>query len=556
MARFVVILSVIFLLWLPVSFAEKLIFSGSVITEQNKVLPEGTFKFFYEESSNKVFAETPTVNMIVENGDCKSNGVFKICIRSANFSDRNLTTYQTFYKIDLDIYKLTGTLTTASTALSNTLLKSESTDITVTITNPTDLDVTNINYDEDLSSFIIKEIKGCSLNNEHMVWQGSLGPNYAKTCTATIIAYKSGLYNLAGTLGYFNGFETEKNSTGSSVTITVLPFQLAINQTYDKNVEILQPFYLNTSMQNINPTEKMQVYLNMVIPWNLQILKYTPGLSRDVNGVSSTFILEPFAYFNYSLYLKPSSEANNKVKEKFDYNLKETKDSLDNEIIVSSIEPKPVVYFTSENNLSLGQKFVVVVKLTNPSNIYKFNDIQSALNVPYNNILQQHLEKLRPNESSTVISNEFFVPREIDASDINLSLSIKYTLNDAEKSMNKSIKININRFTQTAPVNANATTKTNVESHEVKNLNETQTRPDNTKKAQVMEEIKSLKSNIFDKKVLIFFGALLIAVFLPVIIYNIRKRKKQNEQQNISSNEPQEQDASSNEQPPDEPKDF
>ena len=98
--------------------------------------------------------------------------------------------------------------------------------------------------------------------------------------------------------------------------------------------------------------------------------------------------------------------------------------------------------------------------------------------------------------------------------------------------------------------------KTNVEIHEVKNLNETHTKSDNAKKTQVMDEINSLKSNIFNKKVLIFFGALLIAVFLPVIIYNIRKRKKQNEQQNISSNESQEQDASSNEQPPDEPKDF
>src|SRR3989344_6076992 len=149
------------ILFLPLTFAETKIFSGNVVTDTDKVIDEGTFRFTYDERSNKVFVQTPAGGLIVENGACKPNAVFRVCINRANFSHKNITTYVYYYEVNADIYKLTGSLSAAGKAALSTLLQGESTDFTVTITNPTDFEITNIVFSYDLEPFYILEAKGC-----------------------------------------------------------------------------------------------------------------------------------------------------------------------------------------------------------------------------------------------------------------------------------------------------------------------------------------------------------------------------------------------------------
>ena len=245
----------VLLSFLPAAAAETQIFSGKILTGSDRDIDGNIFKFTYEPTSDKVFVQTPSTGLIVENGACKSNAVFRICINSANFSYKNVTTYVYYYEVDATIYKLTGSLSAAGKAASNSLLPGESTEFTITITNPTDFDISDIKFSYDLAPFLAINANGCELKENRLEWHGSLSSKYDRTCTATITAESEGTFNLAGNLSYFNSFETEKKNT-ATLQITVLPKQLRLVQSYDNYTEIKQPFYFNTSLQNINKQEK------------------------------------------------------------------------------------------------------------------------------------------------------------------------------------------------------------------------------------------------------------------------------------------------------------
>src|SRR3989338_1109389 len=125
------ILAIILMLFLaiPLIYAETQIFSGKVITGTDKAIDGNVFRFTYDENSKKAFVQTPAGGLIVDNGACKPNNVFRVCINSANFSHKNITTYVYYYEIDATIYKLTGSLSASSKIASASLLQGEPTDL-------------------------------------------------------------------------------------------------------------------------------------------------------------------------------------------------------------------------------------------------------------------------------------------------------------------------------------------------------------------------------------------------------------------------------------------
>lgn len=508
----------ILLLLLPFAFAETQIFSGRVITDTEKVIDGGAFKFAYEPTSNKVFVQTPATALIVENGKCESNGIFRICINKANFSHKNITTYVYYYEIDAAIYKLTGSLSTKSRVTNSVLLPHESAEFSITITNPTDFDITSIIYSQDLAPFSIGEVKGCTLDGSRIAWQGSLKPKYDKTCTAAILAEKEGTYALAGNLSYFNGFETEKKTT-DSVVVTSLPRQLKVSRLIDKNIEVRQPFYINTSLQNINKENKIEVRIAAEIPGNMALLKDVAGFTKDNNVLKLNSVLEPGSKISYSLYLQSSSASAAPVKELFDYVIKDTHDVIENITVISPLEPKPVINFSSEYaELAPGQKFIVFAKIRNPSMVHELTSINARLTAPYNNEISESLSKLMPNESYAIISNTLTMPQNIDAGlegenkTVTLDLSVEYKFYEAIKTVNASLRLKIKPANGTAGA-AKGKTQMPQETKINKTMAEEATP---AKPTQTQIQVKA-KQKFLSAKILLF-GALFFALLLIILI--------------------------------------
>jgi len=529
--------TLISILFLQIVNAETQIFTGKVKTDTDKAVEGGIFRFKYDESSNKVFVTTPSTNMIIDNGACKSNDLFRVCINSANFSDKNVTTYVYYYDVDVTIYKLTGSLTTSSKVVLGTLLPGEATDLTVTITNPTEFEITNIDYKQNLTSFIIKELKGCSIDQGNMIWKGSLKSKYDKICTATIIAEEAGTFSIAGDLSYFNSYETEKTTT-EAATIIVLPKQLNVSRSIDKDIEVKRPFYINYSIQNRHSTEKMDISITIEIPNTIALLKEPTQLNKDLNILRRSLILDPGSFLNFSLYLEASADYN-LIREKYNSAIKDIRDTLEDSISIYALEPKPIINLTSEfNELTPGQKFIVFAKLKNPSKVYDLKNIIAKLSAPYNNEIVQKLNKLMPNETYTIISNSLILPEEVGLSNVTLNLEIYYTLEEVAKSSNKSLELKVKQeqitVERTAPqpeqitATANATERPASAPSE-SNVTQQATTQTEMPKTEMVLTFDETKSKLSNKKALYIGISILIAMFiLAVIIYKIGQGRKGN----------------------------
>ena len=330
----------IMLLTLQIAYAQTEIFSGTLITDTDKIIDGSTFLFKYDENSKKAFVQTPATALIVDNGGCKSNDVFRICINMANFSHKNTTTYVSYYEIDANIYKLTGSLNTSSKAKLNSLLQGESTELEVTISNPTDFEITNIDFSYDLTPFLVIEANGCELNDRQMAWKGSLNPKYDKTCTATIASEKNGTFALAGNLSYFNGFETEKKIT-DSLAIKVLPKQLKVSLLVDKNIEVKTPFYLNISLENIHQTEDITALSTITLPSHVNLIKDNPAFEKNARVLKHGLALKPNASIYYSLYMEKISEGQEPINLRFAYSIKGINDVIESSVFVDVISTQP-----------------------------------------------------------------------------------------------------------------------------------------------------------------------------------------------------------------------
>ncbi len=526
---------------LPIALAESKIFSGKVITNTDKFIDEDLFRFIYETESNKVFVQTPTTNLIVDNGECKSNDVFRVCINSANFSHKNITTYEYYYEIDAEIYKLTGSLSTSSKITLSTLLQREPTELTRTITNPTNFDITNIEYNEDFSSFLILEVKGCSLENKKVYWKGTLKPNYEKVCTIKMIAEKDGAYNLVGNLKYFNGFETEESTT-DSVAVTVLPKQIKISQFIDQDIELKKRFYLNISLENINTIENIDASLTIELPTNLAILKKSIELNQDFNILRHSFRLEPGEIKNYSIYLEAADIGDRPIKLKTDYIIKNIKDAIENYTALGIEEPKPQIDFTSEfYELTPGQKYIVFVKLTNPSRMHELTNLKAQLNVPYNNNITQSLNKLQPNSSYPIISNTLILPKDIEADKtISLNLTVEYKYDSIVKFINESLKLKVVTANQLNVTALNYTQNQSVTTDIVTGdlSNETNASILTNRTISITEFELDENEGYLKNRIFVGIIVFVIVLLVPFIIIKIKGRNKEEQtQQGIQTNE-------------------
>jgi len=546
MKQFIILFSILILL-LPIAAAETEIFSGKILTGAEKDIDGDIFKFTYDSFADKAFVQTSSTGLIVDNGACKSNEVFKVCIDAANFSHKNITTQVYYYDIDTTIYKLTGSLTADTTITSSELLQGESAELKVTIKNPTNFEITDIDFYHDLGPFTIEKLEGCALSGNSMVWQGSLKPGFDRVCTATIVSFNESTYKLSGNLSYFNSYETETKTT-DTVTITVLKKQLETIQTIDKYIEIKQPFYYSISFNNIHVNENLDASVVLEFPDNIRFLRDTSGFFGNNNILKRNLKIQPETRQNYSFYLEATSEGSFQIKQNIVYTINNVKDTIENKTSITVTDPKPVIEFISEYiKVIPGQKFIVVVQFKNPSRFNELTDINIKLRVPYNNVIKDSLWRLKQNESYSSISQTFIIPEniELDADSevlMSINLSIDYKLKGLEKSISESLDLilkkelteediideaNLNDDTKITQEETNETTDDIVVTKGIGNeTTETELQSTDITKEQPGIIRGRLMSSFLNGDILLIIGTIFVVFIIVVFIVTMVRKKK------------------------------
>ena len=533
----VIVFFLVMILLLPISFAIANIYSGDVITGTNKVLSDGTFGFTYEPDSKKAFVTTPTINMIVPLGDCRSNSAFKVCVKSADYYDKNVTTYVFYYKLGVDIYKLTGALSAATTMDINPLMPGQTAIITIKITNPTDFDATKVDYAEDFMPLTLKNIVGCDFDGSRLKWSGIIKANYFKTCTANAAAKDGGSFSFAGTLNFFDGFGPASQNT-DTLSVTVKPKQLQVNQLADKYIEVNQPFYINVSLANINPDAMLHTLLTIDLPGSIVLLKRPEGFSTGISTFGKNFVLGVGSSASYSLYLKALTGGSAAIKQRFEYSVRDISDFAENFTVINAVEPKPIINFTVLYNPAIpGQTDVIIVKLANPSQSFGFTGIKANLNVPFSADLYGSLDKLAAQDSSAIISNQVVIPRNINFAALNntlvMNLNLEYILNGAAKYINNSYMLKIDSSIDVTNASAQPTRG---------NYSAAAQPPANfTRKelfvpnVEIINESMPAKApfNLFDRKILLMIGIIIfIIIGVPLIISKLKPKINKNPESN------------------------
>ncbi len=443
------VLGVFLLSVLPASIAsveESNIFSGTVLTNTEKIIEGGKFRFIYEKSQDKVFVVTPFGDLIVNNNNCESNSRFKVCINKVNFSHKNFTTYAYYYNIDTTIYKRAGKLITSFNVVPDRLLQQQSARFTITFSNPTIFPISNISYSQEFKNFLVTEIDGCTLDGNDrnkIVWSGSIEPNYQESCTATIVAQEDGKFELEGNISYFDFYDTQKEKV-KSIPIEVLPKKLKVVQNIDKSIEVKSPFYFNISLTNIDLIEDIDASISISLPAQIAIIN-DAGFNQDLNFLKHKVKIEHGSTKNYSFYLESKSEINEEIKQNYAYEIKNIVDTIENNVLINVVEPKPIIeLFTEHDELEPGQNFVVIVYIKNPSTYHPFKDIKASLDFGAENI-EKDLENLMPNVKFTVINKTLITPKNLSTG-VNktiINLDIYYKFEGIERSLNKYLELGI-----------------------------------------------------------------------------------------------------------------
>ena len=539
---------IILLLLIPLAYAESTIFTGSLTTDSEISADGHKFSFNYDEYSKKAFATTPSTNLIIDNGACKSNDIFKVCINKANFSYRNITTYKSYYTLDVTISKLTGSLSSALKSPFLEYLQGEKVNVTATLTNPTNLDITKINLEIDLSNLSVIAVKACEQAGNKARWNGSLKPNYDKECTISMVAPSNGgTFAISGKVNYFNGFEKEDKAI-EAISIKVLPKQLKLTYMVDNTtdftrIETGDSFHYNVTVENIHISENIGASASITYPPNTVPVKNLQGFLKDGNVFKKNLVLKPGQSFSYQLYLKATHKGVSRLVNSFKYTIKEMEYDDESSQLIEIIEPKPVVELIPEyNSIVPGQKFIVVAKISNPSRRYGFTKITSRLNVPFNAEISQQIDKLAPNQSYVMISRVFSLPydAELQSNELKISMDTDYKLNDLPKSAQSSIYIKINNIefdksaNETAPepiaepeinpeFNASLSQETSAESS-----TEPAKQPDSAQSPLDSSiSVDFSKPDFSSPKIWIIAATVFVILFMvPFFIYRIRKKKQ------------------------------
>ena len=297
----------LFILIIPAAFSEEMLFSGKVLTDSNILTKGESFRFYYDESSQKIFAQNPNINLIVDLYGCKLNSKYKICINSANFSYRNLTTYKNYYEIYVEVYKLEYGINFSSIYVEK-MLQNENQRFTFNFLNPTTKYVENLSISLKILNFTVNDVKGCEFDGDYILWRGMLSPSDYKSCSMGLISQSKGAFSIIGNASYTIGADKIENKINLA-TIEVLSDQLLAGLNANSRADVGEIFYFNVSVKNINPNEDMDVIAKILFPKEAYFVNSKPHyFDLGANALKDSFVLQPGKSKNYSFMLKSEKE--------------------------------------------------------------------------------------------------------------------------------------------------------------------------------------------------------------------------------------------------------
>ncbi len=309
------------------------------------------------------------------------------------------------------------------------LLIDEETTVRVEIKNTGLADATDVVFEDDYPSAVeVKKASGCDIDNNKVVWTGTLRKGNGFKCEYTIKAVKDKSFTSTASLEYYNGIDKKKVSDTAKLVILEKVIKPAIDLSATRlTIGDMLSILINLS-NNYNETiniNKMAVSL----PGSLKILD-RGGLS-DSNtwkgsisaGESQVFMLKAQAVRTgeykvslYAEYLASGVRQNASEQSRF-----KTSSNLDVEIAPNL-----------DDQLKVGQEGSFMIKLINPSQEKPLLDLEANISSDLPGFKNTSVEKdqLGRNNELVVLDTRY-TPEQ--AGNYYLNISVSYRSEFREK---------------------------------------------------------------------------------------------------------------------------
>lgn len=320
-----------------------------------------------------LFSDLETV--IASNGTCSQGDKLTLCMDGTppeyyNHTLQQLMSLATF-RVELIKAKLNITRTTRATSF----LIGESSDLEVKVQNTGGLDAQRILFSDHLDVFSKAVTAGaCTVEQNSIIWKGSLRPDASFTCEYSITALNTTSKSYQASVSYWDGYKNVSDSS-SSVTFTVPDFVLKLQHTL--NISTIQAGdTLNFSM-NLSNTGNDTITIH-----NFSVM-YPPSILADSEGFSSgAFYQGPISknsFKPFSLSIKPISSSDQPIVFMVDYTVKGVRKQMTRIFPLSVEISQPEFEVEINDTLKRNQEGHLLVKIKNPSSRYSFENLRITL---------------------------------------------------------------------------------------------------------------------------------------------------------------------------------
>jgi len=214
----------IFLLLLPFAFAQVDLHDDWV--EEGDDFKLGDFKLTPVWTGHSAFITIDDMSVDVPVGECRKKRPFDICLDDTRITldgevvPDSINNDDTKTEMKLVVTGLLAELDLERTMSKNVLLINEEIDVTVSMHNNDQAIAEEVVYEEKYPSSVrIKDMEGCTLQDNDITWTGLIRQNNFITCKYTIEALTDKVFTTKAELEYFNGMEEEKTTDTERITI-------------------------------------------------------------------------------------------------------------------------------------------------------------------------------------------------------------------------------------------------------------------------------------------------------------------------------------------------
>ncbi|MFC1768197.1 hypothetical protein ACFLZX_00405 [Nanoarchaeota archaeon] len=380
----------------------------------------------YSIDGQKAYIDYGGLSIIVENDSCRAKENKNFCaLMEEDFI--NYTQDRQYYKGKIGVYAAVSLLSISRVSDTNAMVGEEFS-VNVNIQNSDENDATDVVFIERVpASFIIHNPKGCSIEDDNLVFRGTIRKNENLICSYKLIPKQTGNYSIKTELTYNNEEETITRIDEQDIRVTQK--DLILNSKLERDqLEVGMETDLEFNLTNFLNESLTITQFRIELPYTLEVTHASYNLEEQVDGYIWVGHLNKNSSEEFILKIKSIEEGVSSIKTYIDYNSFGERRIEENEMEILTILPGLDYQFEiDKKEISEEHNATLYFSIENPSIETTITNITINLSSNYPGIdFYKEIEELRADRTRNLLSQLLSPLPSSEDVEYHFNLSIDY----------------------------------------------------------------------------------------------------------------------------------